>query len=60
MSTIYWSEVKGKKHLRSSRRGVDGEILLRPFIKGLDWIRLCRNRDYRLAVVNTAMKLWVT
>jgi hypothetical protein len=45
MSTVYWSEVKGKKHLRSSRRGVDGEILLRLFIKGLDWIRLCRNRD---------------
>jgi len=37
MSTIYWSEEKEKKHLRSSRRGVDGQILFSLFIKGLDW-----------------------
>jgi hypothetical protein len=48
MSRLYWSEVKGKKQLRSSRRGAGEEILrvlhVRLFIKELDCIHLCRKK----------------
>jgi len=39
--------------------GVDGRIILRSRMGGMDWIELAQDRDKWRALVNAVMYLWV-
>jgi hypothetical protein len=53
--------LKGRDHLKDL--GVNGEKNIKIDIReigweGMDWIHMVQDRDHRLALVNTLIKLW--
>ena len=54
---VWWGNLREGAHLEDP--GVDGRIILRSGIGGMDWIDLTQDRDSWLALVNAIMNLQI-